>query len=223
MLPSPTAAATRLSSAISRGEANWLPLRPTARLNLLATIGANYRPDEASHVTWQAPRWPHVRLTNSGPEGRPAVHETWRSDYTLQLARERAEAARARTRTLAQDEEPPRPLDRARWLGVQLRSLLALVAVVEEGSFVGAAKRLGYSRSTISHQIAQLESAVGVPLVVRGSGSRSVTVTPAGGVVVAHGRAVLKLLESAESKVAALGRDVRAPARLRLLGSLAPQ
>ena len=70
-----------------------------------------------------------------------------------------------------------------------MRSLLALVAVVEEGSFVAAARRLGYSRSTISHQIAQLEAAVGVPLVVRGSGSRSVTVTPAGGVVVAHGRA----------------------------------
>jgi molybdenum-dependent DNA-binding transcriptional regulator ModE len=153
------------------------------------------------------------------------VHETWRSDYTMQLARERAEAARANVRRLAQDEtvELPRQLERARWLGVQLRSLLALVAVVEEGSFVGAAKRLGYSRSTISHQIAQLESAVGVPLVVRGSGSRSVSVTQAGGVVVAHGRAMLKLLESAEARVADLGRDVRPPSRLRLLGSLAPQ
>ena len=56
------------------------------------------------------------------------------------------------------------------WLGVQLRSLLALVAVVEEGSLVAAARRLGNSRSTISHQIAQLESAIGVALVVRGSG-----------------------------------------------------
>ena len=151
------------------------------------------------------------------------MHETWRSDYTAQLARERAEAARANVRRLAQDEdvELPRQLERARWLGVQMRSLLALVAVVEEGSFVGAAKRLGYSRSTISHQIAQLECAVGVPLVVRGSGSRSVTVTQAGGVVVAHGRAMLKLLESAESKVAEFGREVRPPGRLRLLGSLA--
>jgi molybdenum-dependent DNA-binding transcriptional regulator ModE len=152
------------------------------------------------------------------------MHETWRSDYTLQLARERAEAARRiHTRSFDDvEEERPRPLERAKWLGVQMRSLLALVAVVEEGSFVAAPKRLGYSRSTISHQIAQLESAVGVPLVVRGSGSRSVTVTPAGIVVVAHGRAVLKLLESAESRVAELGRDMRAPARLRLLGSLAP-
>jgi molybdenum-dependent DNA-binding transcriptional regulator ModE len=153
------------------------------------------------------------------------MHERWHSDYAIQVAHERAVQARARTRPLEDDvadavEE--RPIERARWLGVQLRSLLALVAVVEEGSFVAAAKRLGYSRSTISHQIAQLEAAVGVPLVVRGSGLRSVTVTPAGGVVVTHGRAVLKLLESAEARVAELGRDARGPARLRFIGSLAP-
>jgi molybdenum-dependent DNA-binding transcriptional regulator ModE len=155
------------------------------------------------------------------------MHESsWRRDYMLQLALERAQEARAAQadprRFETKEDERPRPIERARWLGLQLRSLLALVAVVEEGSFVGAAKRLGYSRSTISHQIAQLEAAVGVPLVVRGSGSRSVTVTPAGGIVVAHGRAVLKLLESAEARVAELGREVRAPARLRFLGSLAP-
>ncbi len=63
---------------------------------------------------------------------------------------------------------------------------------------------------------------MGTALVVRGSGSRSVTVTPAGEVVVAHGRAVLRLLESAEARLAELGRDVRQPAYMRLLGSLAP-
>ena len=90
-----------------------------------------------------------------------------------------------------------------------MRALLALVAVAEEGSFVNAARRLGYSRSTISHQIAQLETAVGVSLLVRGSGSRSVTVTPAGGIVVAHGRAVLRLLENAETQLAAARRPRR--------------
>ena len=87
-----------------------------------------------------------------------------------------------------------------------MRSLLALVAVAEEGSFVRAARRLGYSRSTISHQIAQLESAIGVSLVVRGSGSRSVVVTPEGSIVVAHGRAVLRLLGNAEAQLAELSR-----------------
>jgi molybdenum-dependent DNA-binding transcriptional regulator ModE len=147
----------------------------------------------------------------------------WRSEYAAQVARERAEIARAK-HPGKHDDEPDRdrPLERARWLGIQLRSLLALVAVVEEGSFVGAARRLGYSRSTISHQIAQLESAIGVALVVRGSGSRSVTVTPAGGIVVAHGRAMLKLLESAESRVGSLREDVRTPAHRRFIAALAP-
>ena len=147
----------------------------------------------------------------------------WRSEYAAQIARERAEVARAKRASTPDDAlDRERPLERARWLGVQLRSLLALVTVVEEGSFVAAARRLGYSRSTISHQIAQLESAIGVALVVRGSGSRSVTVTPAGGVVVAHGKAMLKLLESAELRVGSLRDDVRAPAHRRLIAALAP-
>ncbi len=147
----------------------------------------------------------------------------FRSEYAAQLGRERADAARAQqARSLEGAPERGAPLERARWLGVQLRSLVALVAVVEEGSFVAAARRLGYSRSTISHQIAQLESAIGMPLVLRGSGSRAVTVTPAGRVVVAHGKAVLKLLESAEARIALLKADVRIPAHRRFLGTLAP-
>ena len=147
----------------------------------------------------------------------------WRSEYAAQIARERAEVARAKHAAKAHDEpDRDRPLERARWLGVQLRSLLALVTVVEEGSFVAAARRLGYSRSTISHQIAQLESAIGVALVVRGSGSRSVTVTPAGGIVVAHGRAMLKLLENAEERVGSLREDVRTTAHRRFIAALAP-
>jgi molybdenum-dependent DNA-binding transcriptional regulator ModE len=140
---------------------------------------------------------------------RPPMDDTFRRQWAIQLARERAEQARIPTSSF--DDEVAeaverRPLERSRWLGLQIRSLLALVAVAEEGSFVRAATRLGYSRSTISHQIAQLEAAIGVSLVVRGSGSRSVTVTPAGRVVVAHGRAVLRLLENAESQLGELAR-----------------
>ena len=80
-----------------------------------------------------------------------------------------------------------------------------MVSRAEEGSFVGAARRLGYSRSTISHQIAHLEVAVGASLVVRSSGSRSILVTPAGRIVVSHGRAVMRLLANAEAQLEALG------------------
>jgi DNA-binding transcriptional LysR family regulator len=139
------------------------------------------------------------------------MDDTFRRQWAVQLAKERADQARAWTPTYDEPDEPERrPLERSRWLGLQVRSLLALVAVAEEGSFVQAARRLGYSRSTISHQIAQLESAIGQSLVVRGSGSRSVTVTPAGHVVVAHGRAVLKVLENAEAHLAELARRERA-------------
>jgi DNA-binding transcriptional LysR family regulator len=136
------------------------------------------------------------------------MDDAFRRQWAVQLAQERAEQARTLAR--AYDEPAaPRSLERSRWLGLQVRSLLALVVVAEEGSFVQAARRLGYSRSTISHQIAQLEAAIGDSLLVRGSGSRSVIVTPAGKVVVAHGRAVLKLLDNAEAQLAELARRER--------------
>ncbi len=137
------------------------------------------------------------------------MDDTFRRQWAVQVARERADEARELHRRSIEEEADRRPLEHSRWLGLQVRALHALVVVAEEGSFVNAARRLGYSRSTISHQIAQLETAVGVSLLVRGSGSRSVTVTPAGGIVVAHGRAVLKLLENAEAQVAAVGRTGR--------------
>jgi DNA-binding transcriptional LysR family regulator len=135
------------------------------------------------------------------------VDDSFRRQFAVEVARERAEEARKRGRSY--DAPRPRSLERSRWLGLQIRSLLALVAVAEEGSFVRAARRLGYSRSTISHQIAQLEASIGVSLVVRASGSRSVAVTPEGSVVVAHGRAVLRLLENADTQLAELARRER--------------
>jgi DNA-binding transcriptional LysR family regulator len=136
------------------------------------------------------------------------MDDTFRRQWAIQVARERADQARELHRRAEEDVER-RTLEHSRWLGIQVRSLLTLVAVAEEGSFVSAARRLGYSRSTISHQIAQLEAAVGVSLLVRGSGSRSVTVTPAGGIVVAYGRAILRLLENAEAQVAVVNRNGR--------------
>ena len=143
------------------------------------------------------------------------LDDSLRRNWVAQLAQERAQKAREHRRTY-DDHVEPKPFEKSRWLGLQVRSLLALVAVAEEGSFVGAARRLGYSRSTISHQISQLEAAVGASLLVRGSGSRSILVTPAGRIVVSHGRAVLRLLANAEAQLAdASGTERPGPPRSR--------
>jgi hypothetical protein len=73
------------------------------------------------------------------------MDDTFRRQWAIQVAKERADQARAWTTTY--DEPERRPLERSRWLGLQVRSLLALVAVAEEGSFVQAARRLGYVTS----------------------------------------------------------------------------
>jgi DNA-binding transcriptional LysR family regulator len=133
-------------------------------------------------------------------------------DVAISLAVERLQKARARAE--AAETQDFRSLAEIAWPGLQLRALLTLVAVAEEGSFIGAATRLGYSRSTISHQIAQLESVVGTALVERGSGFRTVSLTSAGRVVLAHGRAVLRLLENARAQLATVtDENPRAPRR----------
>jgi DNA-binding transcriptional LysR family regulator len=76
-------------------------------------------------------------------------------------------------------------------LDLELRHLMALVAVVDEGSFGRAAARLGYTQSTVSQQIAALEKAVGDAVFDRPGGPRPVRLTPLGQLVLAHGREVL--------------------------------
>ncbi len=49
-----------------------------------------------------------------------------------------------------------------------MRALRAFTLVAEQGSFVGAAARLGVSRSAVSHLVADLERQLGAPLFWRG-------------------------------------------------------
>ena len=90
-----------------------------------------------------------------------------------------------------------------RWPGVELRHLLTLEAVAEEASFRRAARRLGYSQSAVSQQVAALERAIGHRVVDRGVGER-VALTAVGAVVMEHAKAIDDHLRAAHADVARL-------------------
>jgi DNA-binding transcriptional LysR family regulator len=91
-----------------------------------------------------------------------------------------------------------------RWLGIELRHLAALQAIAEEHSFGGAARRLGYTQSAISQQVATLERVVGERLVERPGGPRPVSLTEAGTMLLRHAEAIVARLEAAKADLGAL-------------------
>jgi DNA-binding transcriptional LysR family regulator len=91
-----------------------------------------------------------------------------------------------------------------RWLGLDLRHLVALKAIADEGSFGRAAEKLGYTQSAVSQQIAALERIVGLRLVERPGGPRPVSLTEAGGVLLRHAEAIQARLLAARADMSAL-------------------
>ena len=89
------------------------------------------------------------------------------------------------------------------WFGVEVRHLAALDAIARERSFSRAARTLGYTQSAVSQQVALLERIVGARLVERSSGPRPVSLTPAGELMVRHGRRVVDQLAAARADLAA--------------------
>jgi DNA-binding transcriptional LysR family regulator len=91
-----------------------------------------------------------------------------------------------------------------RWLGIELRHLLALEAVAREGSFGKAAASLGYTQSAVSQQIAMLERIVGQRLVERPGGPRPVSLTEAGRLLLTHAESIAARLAAAQADLSAL-------------------
>lgn len=85
-----------------------------------------------------------------------------------------------------------------------MRHLAALRAVAHEGSFGGAAVRLGYTQSAVSQQIATLERAVGERLLDRPGGPRKVSLTAAGEVLLRHAERIVAGMEAAWADLEAL-------------------
>jgi DNA-binding transcriptional LysR family regulator len=108
----------------------------------------------------------------------------------------------------------------AAWAGLEIRHLLALVAVVQTGTFSSAAEQLGYTQSAVSQQVATLERMVGTPLFERPGGPRPVRLTAAGEVLLTHARAVLARVNSAATDLRALASGDQGELRVGTLPSV---
>ena len=110
------------------------------------------------------------------------------------------------------------------WHGIQIRHLAALEAVAGERSFKRAARKLGYTQSAISHQIAVLERIVGERLLTRPkAGASRVAPTAAGLVLLAEARRILARLHETHLELAGVRQERNAAVRVgveRGLGSL---
>jgi molybdate transport repressor ModE-like protein len=100
-----------------------------------------------------------------------------------------------------------------RLLNLELRHLVALKAVAEEGTFAAAARRLGYTQSAVSQQIAALERILDAHLLERPRGRRP-ALTHAGALVLRHGRAMLARAQAVEADLAAAAKGSAATLRL---------
>ena len=106
------------------------------------------------------------------------------------------------------------------WSGLEMRHLLALVAVVETGTFSGAGEQLGYTQSAVSQQVGTLERIVGTPLFERPGGRRPVRLTAAGETLLTHSRAVLARVSAAVADLRALASGERGTLRVGTLPSV---
>jgi DNA-binding transcriptional LysR family regulator len=105
-------------------------------------------------------------------------------------------------------------MDSDTWLGLELRHLIALKAIAEEGTFGRAAQRLGYTQSAISQQIAMLERIVGQKLIERPGGPKPVSLTEAGVLLLRHADAIAARLQAAQADLAALDAGDAGPLRI---------
>ncbi|MTD55429.1 LysR family transcriptional regulator [Amycolatopsis pithecellobii] len=88
---------------------------------------------------------------------------------------------------------------------MEIRELRHFITVAEELHFGRAAERLGIAQPPLSRTITQLERRLGVALLERTS--RKVTLTEAGSVLLAEGRAILSAVAAAERRTRQAAAD----------------
>jgi DNA-binding transcriptional LysR family regulator len=102
---------------------------------------------------------------------------------------------------------------------LDVRKLAALREIAAHGSFSAAARRLSYSQSAISQQVAQLEREVGTLLVERRG--RRIRLTPAGQALADRAGPILRDLREAEAELEAITGLRRGTLRLTAFASAA--
>jgi len=107
--------------------------------------------------------------------------------------------------------------------GIDLRGLRALVAVADFGSFRAAAGELGYTQSAISHQVAELERALGASLFDRPGGRAQVSLTRAGEAAYLHARRAFGELHALDASVQATLRGERTIVRVGVFQTAAAE
>ncbi|MFF4764599.1 LysR family transcriptional regulator [Streptomyces sp. NPDC001292] len=92
------------------------------------------------------------------------------------------------------------------WTRLDIQHFVTLMHVARCGSFTEAAAQLGYTQSAVSQQISRLESLVGHLVVNRSAGGKTVTLTPAGRVLLQHAETLTGTLQRIAIDVDALSR-----------------
>jgi DNA-binding transcriptional LysR family regulator len=96
--------------------------------------------------------------------------------------------------------------------------LRVFTALVEEGSFTAAARRLNATQSGVSQQVARLERHLGVALFVRGN--QPSTPTPAGRQLYLRSIAILRDLSAAEAALRGYGHGVAGSIKVGLMPAM---
>lgn len=103
---------------------------------------------------------------------------------------------------------------------MDLEELSAFIAVVESGSFLSAAARLGISRTTLRRRVGSLESRVGVSLL-EGT-HRGIVLTDAGHGLATHGRKVIQEMRVLLASIREAGEEPSGELRVVLPVGMPP-
>lgn len=101
---------------------------------------------------------------------------------------------------------------------MDLKQLRYFLAIVEEGSFSKAARRVGVAQPSLSFHVKNMEAELGVPLLQRVSSG--VVETEAGAILAHRARLLLADFESLQDDVRRTGSEISGTVRLGLPGTI---